>query len=185
MSKILKLGSGLPVEGLRAALLANPELWDQNQARTQDPDSAHFGLSDIWVRFSPPGSGANQPHESVWYPPEEVLQTESLFSDLYAALDGEQLGGILITRIPAGATCRPHIDNGWHAKRYEKFAYQIEADEGQSFCFDGESLVTKQGDLFWFDNSHKHWVLNPTTNDRITLIVCIKTPVMDRYKDKP
>lgn len=182
MSRIVKLNSGLPVAAMRQALLDHPELWNANPGRTESEASPHYGLDDIWVRFAPPGYGADTPHRSVWYPAADSLPIADLVFPLMSLCEGEELGGILITRIPAGKTCKPHVDPGWHAKHYEKFAIQIEADPGQAFCFDGEQLVTEPGDLFWFNNAHSHWVTNPTEHDRITLIICIKTSVMDELK---
>ena len=182
MHQIVKLTEGLPVDGLRLALQSHPELWDQNSARTESPDSPHFGLSDIWVRFAPPGSGATASHRSVWYPSASVLSVGPLVYPLMSLCEGEELGGILITKIPAGKRCLPHRDTQWHASFYEKFAIQIESDPGQSFCFHGESLVTSPGDLYWFNNAHEHWVENPTKSDRVTMIVCIRTTVMDELK---
>ena len=86
----------------------------------------------------------------------------------------ERLGGVLITKIPAGMECKPHVDGGWHAGHYEKYGIQIASAPGQRFCFEGESLETRPGDVFWFDNSHTHWVTNDTEHDRITLIVTLK-----------
>ena len=84
------------------------------------------------------------------------------------------MGGVLITKIPAGKECKPHTDPGWHARYYEKVAIQIQSAPGQAFCFEGESLETRPGDVFWFDNAFTHWVTNPTPYDRITLIACIQ-----------
>ena len=175
MSKIRLLATGLNVEPLRAALAASPHLWDQHTARTENPESPHHGLSDIWARFAPPGVNGGADHDAVWYPEADCLPLRELVYPLMAAVRGDRLGGVLITRIPAGAECKPHVDHGWHARYYEKFAIQIEADPGQAFQFEDEQLVTAPGDLFWFDNSHLHWVTNPTPHERITLIVCIKT----------
>ena len=70
---------------------------------------------------------------------------------------------------------KPHIDLGWHAEYFQKFAVQIAADEHQAFCFENAGLVTLPGDLFTFQNQFKHWVVNDSDHDRITLIICIKT----------
>lgn len=175
MNHIRKIAEGLDVAPLRAALLAHPELWDQHTARTENPASPHHGLSDIWARFAGPGVNGGEPHESVWYPQADLLPIRDLVYPLMSMVHGDQLGGVLITKIPAGRECKPHSDPGWHARFYEKFAVQVDADPGQAFHFEGESLVTKPGDLFWFDNSFTHWVTNPTEHDRITAIVCIRS----------
>lgn len=171
--KIERLAEGVNVQPLLWALQANPHLWDQNTARTESEHSPHHDLSDIWVRYAadPTETG---PHESVWYPCAEVLPVRDLVYPIMTFARGERLGGVLITKIPAGKECKPHSDPGWHARYYEKFALQIQSAPGQKFCFDGEELETKPGDLFWFDNAHTHWVTNPTPYDRITMIVCVK-----------
>lgn len=175
---------GLDIQPILDELGANPALWDTHTGRTENPDSPHHGLQDIWVRFAPPGSGANTDHRSVWYEAAEHLPSvKDLAFRLMKVFEGVELGGILITKIPAGKMCRPHVDNGWHAKHYEKFAVQLASAPGQKFCFQTEGLETEPGDLFWFDNSYEHWVINPTEHDRITLIFCIKTDVMQGAKD--
>jgi quercetin dioxygenase-like cupin family protein len=87
---------------------------------------------------------------------------------------GDSLGGVLITRIPPGKQVYPHIDGGWHAKTYDKFALQIAAHPQQAFCYEDGQYVTAAGDLFWFHNQESHWVLNESPCDRITMIVCVK-----------
>lgn len=172
--KIKRLADGLTVAPLLWALQEHPEFWDQHTQRTEDPRSPHHDLSDIFVRYAA-DPNENGPHESVWYPCADILPVRQLVYPLMQFVHGEKLGGVLITRIPAGATCKPHTDPGWHAKEYEKFAIQIQSAPGQLFCFEGGGLETKPGDLFWFDNQYEHWVTNPTPYDRITMICCIKS----------
>lgn len=175
MSKIKLLDSVLPVAPIYWALLSNPDLWNQHTSRTESPDSPHHGLDDIWARYGDPARAQDgAPHESFWYPAADILGIKPLCLDIMRAVDGVELGGVLITRIPPGAMCKPHDDQGWHARRYEKFGVQITSAPGQAFHFDGESLETKPGDLFWFDNSHTHWVTNDTPYERVTMIVCIR-----------
>jgi len=173
--KIKHLASGINVAPMLWALQSHPELWDQNTARTEHPSSPHHGLSDIWARFAEPGVDGSQPHDSVWYPCADLMPVRDLVYPLMSMVQGDHLGGVLITKIPAGKMCKPHTDPGWHARRYQKFGIQIQSHPRQAFHFDGESLVTMPGDLFWFDNSFKHWVTNDSDQDRITMIVCIRT----------
>lgn len=84
------------------------------------------------------------------------------------------MGGVLITRIPAGKQVYPHIDEGWHAGHYEKFAIQVKGNKEQAFCFNKESLSPETGDVFWFRNDVPHWVTNFSEEERITLICCIR-----------
>jgi hypothetical protein len=172
--KIALLDRGIDVGPMQAALAANPWLWNEHSGRTKPADSPHRDVDDIWVRYAASGI-TGEPHESVWYPSAELLPVRDIVFSLMAMVDGERLGGVLITRIPAGKACRPHVDAGWHARYYEKYAVQIAAAPGQLFRFEDECLETLTGDIYTFDNSFSHWVTNETAHDRITMIVCIKT----------
>lgn len=172
--KIQRIGEGINVAPMLWALQEHPELWDTHKTRTEDPTSPHHGLSDIWARYAADGEDPRGPHESVWYPCADLIPVRELVYPLISAVGGTRLGGVLITRIPPGAECKPHTDPGWHARYYDKFAIQIQSAPGQEFFFEGESLVTKPGDVFWFDNAHTHWVKNQSQYDRITLIACIQ-----------
>lgn len=159
-------------------LQGHPELWNQHTARTESTDSPHHGLDDIWARFGDAERAEDgQAHQAGWYPAAELLGIKQICHDLMHMVHGVELGGVLITRIPPGAKCRPHTDPGWHARHYEKFAVQITSAPGQRFCFEGESLETRPGDVFWFDNQHLHWVDNDTPYERISMIVCIRREV--------
>ncbi len=173
--KINRLDRGVGVAHIYWAIQQHPELWDQHTTRTEDPNSPHHGLNDIWVRYGDPARAVDgMPHEAFWYPSADLLGVKPLVYALMAHAQGDQLGGVLITRIPPGATCKPHTDPGWHARYYQKFAVQITSAPGQRFCFEGEELESTPGDVFWFDNQHLHWVENPTPYERITMIVCIR-----------
>lgn len=173
--RIKLLAEGLPVAQIYWALLEHPELWNQHKTRTEQPDSPHHGLDDIWARFGNPERASDgQSHDSLWYPSADLLGIKPICLDLMRRVEGVELGGVLITRIPTGAQCRPHTDPGWHARRYDKFAVQITSAPGQRFCFESESMETKPGDLFFFDNQYQHWVTNDTPYERVTMIVCIR-----------
>lgn len=176
MSKIKLIHSGVNVSAIYWALMKNPQLWNEHTARTANPASPHHGLDDIWIRFGDPERCIDgQPHESHWYPSADVLGVKPLIYDLFASVQGDALGGVLITRIPPGATCKPHCDDRWHANHYkDKYGIQIASAPGQEFCFEDERLESKPGDVFWFENQAVHWVTNPTNYERITMIACVR-----------
>lgn len=161
------------VQAVRWNLRAHPELWNEHTLRTANPDSPHHGLDDIWCRYSENPTDHDE-HVSEWYPSAALLGIKDICNRLLFKTHSKSLGGVLITRIPAGKECRPHSDQGWHAKAHEKFAVQIESAPGQRFCFEGEQLEPKPGDIYWFDNQYTHWVANPTPYERVTMIVCVR-----------
>lgn len=178
--RIFALGVRLPVDALVSAIESHPELWNQHRLRTQQYEGPHSQVSDIWVRynawenFSGDREAFNGPHDAVWYPSADLLPVRGLVMDLMHEVHGTRLGGVLITKIPAHGQCAAHVDRGWHATHFEKFAVQLAANDRQAFCFESESLVTRPGDVFWFDNSYTHWVTNDSDEDRVTLICCIR-----------
>jgi len=176
--KLDLIASGINVAPIYWKLLQHPELWNQHTERTQDPASPHHCLDDIWARFGDPERAKDgSAHDAFWYPAADVLDIKGFCLDLMRSVGGVELGGVLITRIPPGAECKPHTDPGWHAQRYEKFAVQITSAPGQKFCFEDEELETKPGDVYWFDNQYLHWVKNDTPYERVTMIVCIRREV--------
>ena len=159
--------------------LQNPAIWDTIRLRTMHPQSPHRDIHDIWVRynafenFNGNMHEFNGPHESVWYPVIDVIPEAKRISEDVA--HGRPLGAVLITKIPAGKMCHPHVDAGWHAANYVKHGVQVRGNERQAFHVEDENLVTVTGDEFFFDNSKPHWVINDSDEDRITMIVCFRS----------
>lgn len=175
MKHIMTVKTGMDVAPLIWQLKCNPHLWNQNGARTADKNSPHYGVDDIWVRYGKLPINALENHESVWYSAaDELPAVRRMAMQIMALVEGERLGGVLITRIPPGGRVLPHVDTGWHAGYYSKFAVQIESDSQQVFGYEDGEHVTEPGDVYWFNNSETHWVSNYSDVDRITLIICIK-----------
>lgn len=140
---------------------------------------AHKDMNDIWVRYNAPeniGDSFNDEHTSVWYPViKELPEIVSLCLNLMGVVGGERLGGVLITKLPPGGKIARHVDEGWHAGYYQKFFVPIKNEKGAAFCWDDLTLEPKAGEVWEFDNSIPHWVENNSDEDRVAMIVCIKT----------
>lgn len=176
MQNLLHLASGLSAKPLELALRRNPQLWNQHSARTTHVKSPHCQVDDIWVRYAATLLEGQGEHESVWYPSLAALPSvRDLAFQVMAMVQGERLGGILITRVPAGHSVLPHIDHGWHAQHYDKFAVQIASHPQQCFRYAEGQHVSAPGDLYWFNNQVEHSVINDSPVERITLILCIRT----------
>jgi hypothetical protein len=167
------------VSALQAQLVDAP--WNAIRHRTEHPQSPHREVSDIWVRYNPienyhgDMSAFNAEHEPEWYPvSRQLTEAERIAQAISVQFQALSLGAVLITKIPAGGQVYPHVDQGWHARTFEKFAVQVRGNDRQAFHFENEDLVTHDGDLFWFDNAYPHWVTNDSDEDRITLIVCLR-----------
>ena len=170
---IRQVDAGWNVQMLVDQLAKNPQLWNEHPERTEASESPHHGVSDIWVRYNP--TGENVEHVSEWYPCVHAIPAAwSLAKRVMRRSGAKRLGGVLLTRIPPGGEVKPHIDGGWHAGFYEKYAVQIKGTRDQGFFFDDSELHPVAGDVYTFDNSKSHWVKNETEHERITLIVCVR-----------
>lgn len=161
-----------------AVRLQDDSLYGLHGSRKYTTD-VHSDMNDIWVRYNHIdnlGEHFNDSHESVWYPIiERIPEVLPIVFDLMAAVSGERLGGVLITKLKAGGKILPHIDRGWHAGYYDKFFVPIQNDKGAIFCWDDQVIEPEAGDIWQFNNDVNHWVENNSNRDRIAMIVCIKT----------
>jgi hypothetical protein len=193
MKRFLHIADGIDVSGINAGLEAHPELWDAHTIRKTAPGTPHSRMSDIWVRyndvrpFRDAGDyrGFNDAHIPVWYPAWDAIPAlRPVVFGLMSAVQGEMLGGVLITRIPSGMGIDPHVDKSWHVDYYDKFYISLKAAPGARFHTEGEHIEPEVGDIWRFDNRLSHWVVNDSDQDRITLIVCIRTDIFQRHNDR-
>jgi hypothetical protein len=184
MNLFTKIVSGVDVTAVNAQLAANHDLWDEINFRRVAPGTPHSGMSDIWVRYNDVKpfvdrgdlSQLNDPHIPIWYRAWRVIPAlRPIVFGLMSLVQGEMLGGILITRIPHGMGIDRHTDKSWHVSYFDKFYLSLEAGPGARFCADGEFIEPEVGDIYRFDNRVPHWVENNSGHDRVTLIVCIRT----------
>lgn len=188
MRHFTKIMSGIDVAPLLAQLELHPELWDEISYRRTGYGTPHGEMTDIWVRYRDirpfiergDFSGFNDEHVPMWYPAWKKLPAlHSIVFDLMAAVDGEMIGAVLITKIPPGGKITRHVDAGWHVENFSKFYLALKNDTGSEFVCDHggcvESLNSKPGEIWLFDNRKPHWVINDSDRNRITLIICIRT----------
>ena len=181
MKNFLKIGE-VNITPLLVELRSNPQLWNRHRMRKDREESPHSQMNDIWLRYNdiskyePPYEGINDEHDSVWYDAYYCLPSaREIIFNIMATAYGERLGGVLITQIPPGGEIKPHADDGWHVRYYDKFYVSLESGPGANFYCEDEVICPNPGDVYWFDNTKMHWVINESNTDRTTLIVCIKT----------
>lgn len=178
-----KLGLMFHVEQLVGEIEDHPELWDQYPLRTLAyKDSPHREAHDIWIRyrdFNEFDQDAphlfSEPHKAQWYSGYYHLPAlEPIINRIMEDYPGGLLGGVLITKIPAGKQVYPHIDLGWHAEFYhKKILVLLKSAPGQKFCFEHEEHEGEAGEVFEFINQESHWVVNNSDEDRISLILAV------------
>jgi hypothetical protein len=188
--ELISEGVSPDIKELQSQVLKCYEDFDLYPYRRINPQSPHAQMTDLWVRyndvrpFEAKGDfkGFDDPHDSIWYPiADKIPAVKDVVFDLMRLVEGERLGGILITKLPPGGKILRHTDGGWHARYYDKFYVPILNAEGATFEFDDGVISPHLGHVWWFDNSQPHWVENRSDTDRIAMIVCIRT---EMFKDK-
>lgn len=163
------------------AIMRQPELWNQNTLRTTHQQSPHTSVDDIWLRFNElPEAGQEasvvDEHESINYPAMFALpQARPLIFGLMSMVEGERLGRVLITRLAPGKRIAPHVDGGSHAAYYDRYHVVLQSAPGCLFRCGDETIHMQTGECWWFDNSVEHEVINNSADDRIHLIVDVRT----------
>ena len=178
-----RVAEGLDISPVLAELADNGHLFGEFNARKTATGSPHSEMDDIWVRYgdvsemvkSGDYSGLADEHDSIWL--QDLPAVKRICFDVMALVDGERLGGVLITKLPAGGKIAPHSDNGWHAKYYDKFYVPIVNKVGSVFGFECGNLIAEAGEVWEFNNSRVHWVNNDSNCERIAMIICIKAGV--------
>lgn len=176
-----QIAAGVEVLPLMLDLYRQPELWDRHTARTGG-DGSFKGTSDIWVRFRDPSGLVSreafaEPFHPVFYDAWHALpHLRPIVFGLMARLEAVALGGVLITRVPAGQQVAPHDDRGrWHPEYYRTKAYLPLATNPQCYSTCGnERVVMKVGEAWLFDNLETHSTVNDGETDRVTLIVSMR-----------
>ena len=154
------------------------DLWNQNTLRTTHPGTPHTEVDDIWLRFNDLKEPENvmDQHESINYPAFAVLpQARPLVFGVMNRVDGERLGRVLITRLSPGKKIALHVDGGAHAAYYDRFHVVLQASPGSLFRSGNETVQMMPGDVWWFDNAQEHEVINNGIDDRIHMIVDVRT----------
>lgn len=191
MKSHFKIADDFDVLPLQEALRRQPELFGQHTQRAQVYMSPHAAMKDIWVRYNDIAkytdlTSFNDEHDPVWYPAFYAIpEIKALLFKLMALVEGERLGGVLITKVPPGGRIGVHTDAGWHAGYYSKFYIPIQNEPGARFHFADGVIAPNLGEVWCFDNSVPHWVENDSEADRIALIVCIRTDNYPRQQHDP
>ncbi len=183
MQAFNRIYTNLNVSLARKELANNSHLFGEFNAR-KNAGPVMAQMDDIWLRYGDVSemnktgdySKMADEHDSIWL--KDLPECKKLCFELMKMVDGERLGGVLISRLPPKGEMLPHTDAGWHADYYDKYYVPIENGKGSIFGFDEGDINPSLGDVWAFDNSYNHWVKNDSNKDRVAMIVCIK---QDKY----
>lgn len=182
-----RIASGINTAPLLASLARQDDLWNAHNIRTKSPGTPHSQVDDILVRFNDltewhltnggieAGLTIMDEHESVWFPAYYQLpEVSKLVFDLMAAVKGERLGRVILTRLAPGKCVSPHADGGDHAAYYDRYQIVLQNLPGSLFRAEDEVVTFAQGETWWFNNGVEHEVRNNSQADRLVLIVDVR-----------
>lgn len=161
------------------ALALNPDLWDENRLRTTYPGTPHNEVSDIWVFFNEiPDDPATviDDKDVIPYRAWSVLpQLRPIIFDLMRRVEGVRLGRVIISRMAPGTKISPHVDGGAPALWYSRYQIALQSLPGCLFKAGDETVNMRTGDVWFFDNQQTHSVVNNSEDERLSIIVDIRT----------
>lgn len=182
MSNFLKLGT-VDVLPLLFEVKKQPELWNRNPCRLSR-NAPHHETQDMFLRYrdDTPFIKSNEWSKFVdkdiedWNKTIDFLPSaKPVIFDVMSRVQGEMLGGVFIYKLQPGSKIYPHEDHGWHPEFYDKFNICLQSNSKAAFCYDGEAMFQEQGDIHFFKNDVKHWVVNEGEIDHIVMTVCVRT----------
>lgn len=176
MDNFFRLAKGVNVAPLLVAVNRQPELWNQNTLRTKHPKTAHGDVSDIWLMFNEIGNSVENDIIVKPYPAFEKLpQARPILFDLMRLVEGVTLGRVIITKLPTGKRIIPHVDGGAPATYYTRYQVALQSLPGALFTIADETVNFESGDVWMIDNKKEHSVVNNSRDDRIVMIVDIRS----------
>lgn len=115
-------------------------------------------------------------HENYDQPIFKLLpEARPLIFTLMSFVNGERLGRCMINKLKAGGVIYPHADTPVHAEYWDRFHIILQSQAGSNFRCGDEIVNMQQGEVWWFNNKLEHEVINNSADDRIHLVIDIRT----------
>lgn len=181
MKNFMLLGQGMDVIPLMLQLQRQPELWKADTYLRDYPQGPFADVETVFLRFPPMSvseleQSKKDQHECVWMDGALHLPAaRGLIFWLMSRVDGERLGRVMLNKIRPGGRIFPHADTPVHANYWDRFHYVVKSAPGCNFRCGDETLNMQLGELWWFQNAIEHEVVNNSADDRIHLIIDIRT----------
>lgn len=190
MRNFYRIANNMDVVPLMMAINDQSGLWNQYTLRTQAPETPHREIDDIWLRMNDlekclqakETDGFFDHRESINYPAWEKLpQARDLIMALMTRIQGERLGRCFISRMAPGKCIYPHKDIGDdlsvyydNEPYYSRFHIVLQGLPGSIFKAGDEQVCMQTGEVWWFDGSQEHEVINNSKDDRIHIVCDIR-----------
>jgi hypothetical protein len=166
-------------------ILRQPQLWQADTYLRNYPQGPFGQVETIFLRF-PPASvtelerGQRDQHECVWMDGWLHLPSaRDIVFGLMAKVQGERLGRVMINKINAGGRIYPHADTPAHAEYWDRYHVVLKSSPACHFRCGDEVVNMGTGTVWWFQNALEHEVQNDSDEERIHLIIDIRTQRLD------
>lgn len=189
MDNFLTLATGVDTTPLLLSIKRRPELWKADDYLRNYPQGPFKEVESILLRFPPItvveleedaqrllADRRYDPHECMSREEMRVLpEAHALAMMLMARVEGERLGRVMINKIVPGGRIFPHADTPEHADYYTRFHVCLYGLPGATIRCGDERRQFRTGDVFWFNNKLEHEVVNNSAEERISMVVDIRT----------
>lgn len=187
MENFLNIASGIDVMPLLLAIRRRPELWKEDTYLRDYPQGPFSAIESIMLRFPVKSVCETEQelqshlstydqHESIDYPPYALLpEARPIIMALMTRVSGERLGRVMINKIAPGGRIYPHRDTASHVDYYTRFHVVIQSQPGVIFRAGDEQVYMGAGEVWWFNNGEEHEVINNSADDRIHMVIDIRT----------
>jgi len=187
MKNFQRLAVGIDTTPLMLAINRRPELWKADTYLRDYPQGPFGETETIMLRFPIKGVYETEkeiadhlskydPHENIDYPAYKLLtEARPIVMHLMNYVGGERLGRVMINKIIPGGRIFPHADTPSHTDYYTRFHVVLQSRPGVVFKAGDEQVYMATGESWWFDNKQVHEVINNSSDDRIHMVIDIRT----------
>lgn len=175
MRNFLLMATGLDTSKILHDITTTPGIWNRSAVR-RAPHGQNRDVDDILLRFQ----NAEASYEEITgngkivnYPAfAEMPSVRPIIFGLMRQVEGIDLGRVIITRLPPGKTIPAHTDEtGAYVQDRKRYQVVVQCLPGVVFRCGDEQIQMKAGEVWWFDPSIEHEIVNNSADDRIVLIV--------------
>lgn len=175
-----KLAEGVNVLPMMHVVMRNPQWWDEDMARTSFEGSPHVQANDIILRSClTAGRSLAEAYVDLDAVDREVMAkipgVKPLALDLMRMASGTRLGRVVIAKSEPGTEILPHADEGSYADYYSRYHVVLQGLPGSMFNCGDEQVNMLTGEIWWFDHRVEHSLKNNSRDDRVHLIVDVRT----------
>jgi hypothetical protein len=156
-----RLMTAVEVAAAVAEIAKQPDLWKIMQIRQQYEGSAHIDTETIVMRGPDSIEGIFDNLECVNFKVSDILPaTVQLIRGIVGFLKAREIGRIMLVRLNAGGSIKPHVDEGAYARYFARFHLVLDSNPHCRFRCGEETVNMGVGELWWFNHQVTHSVLN-------------------------